>query len=1045
MKGDRVGTGNRVAGHSLWVGLVLAMIGAGASAPALGAPLLSPSPAPSREVRADGPEVVRRRFVTLNAQQTVREPVLELNLFPDRVILADRQRTETILGSGRIWIGRPRGGEGTVTLAAVGDVLVGEIRFGDELFEIRYAGEGIHTVYRIDARSYAQWDLPDDAVSIPPEDGPATLEKPIGAGGSTDAGIASDPCNLIDILVLYTPAAEASAGGTPAMEALIYLAVAETNNSFRVSGVTPRLNLVHLARVTYTETGNLRTDRDRLKSPSDGYMDIAHTLRDRYCADVTSLIVDVGNGCGVGFVQDPAPQASFETSAFNVVVDSCATGNFSFGHELGHIMGARHDWYVDDTTTPFSYSHGFVNVTQRWRTVMAYNNRCKDAGSSCTRLGRWSNAGLTVGGNATGVAAGTSTSCAAGNTNNPDCDAENYLALNNTACTVANFRDRGTCSDRNDVWMKDTWTDTGAEPDPLTASESMWKSRAIWVRNNIDANHVFQHQHQNPVAGKTNFVYVKIANDFSTSASGSLKLYYAAAATGLSWPTDWTLFSSQTVNIPVGRTLIAEASWVPPAQGHYCLLARWDAPTSPSDPMTFTEGANVELNTRNNNNIVWRNVNVKKIDSGASSDTAPVTVRNVGEGAGTVDLIVRLGDTPRNFLRSGGEVILDLGTLYDLWQQGGAQGSGILDLGPPRVQILDTPTGIAEILNLSMGQREEADVFFSLTAPLVYRTSIIGPDGDQVNDDRYCSTPGFSIPDNDPAGVTDEMFISSCVPIDDLDLSLKSGHTYVGDLRYTLTHVGGPMVVPLDRPGMPQSAFGCAGDDIDVLLDDDALSAAEEACGAAAPSISGVLLPGDPPDERLFEAFRGEDLCGTWELNVTDNAAGDTGTLDEWCLVAGPEPVAQRPVTDYMLDLVQRDAGTGDEVGGVGYDIVVSPEGPVGAVPDGGGRPGVPLTVGKTGDGRLLLTWGASCIGAGAMDTDYIIYEGSLASIGDHSPERCTTEGLQQATVSPSSGNTYYLVVPRDTTAEGSHGLDSAGAERVPGAQTCLPQVPGGC
>ena len=79
------------------------------------------------------------------------------------------------------------------------------------------------------------------------------------------------------------------------------------------------------------------------------------------------------------------------------------------------------------------------------------------------------------------------------------------------------------------------------------------------------------------------------------------------------------------------------------------------------------------------------------------------------------------------------------------------------------------------------------------------------------------------------------------------------------------------------------------------------------------------------------------------------------------------------------------------------------------------------------------------------MDTDYEIYEGSLTAIGGHTPERCSTEGLVRATVTPSAGNTYYLVVPRDSTAEGSHGLGGSRAERAPGPTTCLPQVPGGC
>ena len=41
-----------------------------------------------------------------------------------------------------------------------------------------------------------------------------------------------------------------------------------------------------------------------------------------------------------------------------------------------------------------------------------------------------------------GVPGGTSTSCPAGNTDSFTCDADDRRALNNTALTVANFRQR---------------------------------------------------------------------------------------------------------------------------------------------------------------------------------------------------------------------------------------------------------------------------------------------------------------------------------------------------------------------------------------------------------------------------------------------------------------------------------------------------------------------------------------------------------------------------------------------------------------------------
>ena len=41
----------------------------------------------------------------------------------------------------------------------------------------------------------------------------------------------------------------------------------------------------------------------------------------------------------------------------------------------------------------------------------------------------------------------------------------------------------------------------------------------------------------------------------------------------------------------------------------------------------------------------------------------------------------------------------------------------------------------------------------------------------------------------------------------------------------------------------------------------------------------------DQPNNPINAVFAGQSLAGTWTLNVSDNAQGDTGTLDQWCLV----------------------------------------------------------------------------------------------------------------------------------------------------------------
>ncbi len=106
-----------------------------------------------------------------------------------------------------------------------------------------------------------------------------------------------------------------------------------------------------------------------------------------------------------------------------------------------------------------------------------------------------------------------------------------------------------------------------------------------------------------------------------------------------------------------------------------------------------------------------------------------------------------------------------------------------------------------------------------------------------------------------------------------------------------------------------------------------------------------------------------------------------------------------------------------------------------GSVPDGGAG-SVPLTVQRAG-GNLILSWGASC----SPTDDYDVYEGTLsAPFNSHLPVACSTSGATTLTFTPSAGNRYYLVVPRNEVAEGSYGFSSAMLPRPPSAAACRPQ-----
>ncbi len=343
-------------------------------------------------------------------------PQLALNLFPDTSFTGVVTKLTNYDSDTHTWSGVLQNVTGGYFyLATSGGKLAGHVASSKGVYEITAAGDNLYRVAQLDESKMV--DEPNEGRDIPAGKAPVMA----------DAGTLTDSASRIDVMVVYTSAARIGAGGTAAMKAAIALAMTETNTAYFNAGITTRLRLVHTQEVSYTEPtgsglGVFSTDLSRLVNPIDGYMDNVHALRNQYGADMVSLIVENGGGyCGLAnAIMATAP------GAFDVVQRSgCMTGYYSFGHEFGHLQGARHDRYVDGTLTPFSYGHGYTHPVTgaAWRTVMAYNDKCASVGLNCTRLQYFSNPSKLYNSAAMG-----------------DAYSKNYSVLNATALTVANFR-----------------------------------------------------------------------------------------------------------------------------------------------------------------------------------------------------------------------------------------------------------------------------------------------------------------------------------------------------------------------------------------------------------------------------------------------------------------------------------------------------------------------------------------------------------------------------------------------------------------------------
>jgi hypothetical protein len=219
----------------------------------------------------------------------------------------------------------------------------------------------------------------DASMMQPAEMRPASLQMAPVEGAPKDA--------TITLIVAYTK--KAASHYTDIEKDLIDVAVAETNQSFRDSGAgNVRVKVVHAYQTDYVESGSHFEDVYRFRNKGDGYLDEIHGLRAKYGADVAVLVVDDPMGCGLSTrVAADAPDA------FTVVDHECAATMYSLAHEIGHLIGARHDRALDDTEQPYPYGHGFVNGKE-WRTIMSYKDSC----DSCPRRPIWSSPDVKVNG-----------------------------------------------------------------------------------------------------------------------------------------------------------------------------------------------------------------------------------------------------------------------------------------------------------------------------------------------------------------------------------------------------------------------------------------------------------------------------------------------------------------------------------------------------------------------------------------------------------------------------------------------------------------------
>ena len=253
--------------------------------------------------------------------------------------------------------------------------------------------------YRVERRADGRYDVEQQmpqafTEGLPPRPVPGRSSNDTARADVGTKDAPADSGRLIDMLIVWSPAAEASAGGSANMRSQAQAAVDSLNAAFLNSGIGSRIRLVHSTRIEYVERTNCNSGAltidcalDDVTFDNDGYIDSVHALRNVHGADLVGFII--GNSppwCGLAWIPTSigAENAPY---GFSVSTQGCAVSGRGFAHEAAHNLGANHDPAHHSGDGPKPYNVGHVDPQGAWRTIMSYGAAC----SNCAQVDYFSN------------------------------------------------------------------------------------------------------------------------------------------------------------------------------------------------------------------------------------------------------------------------------------------------------------------------------------------------------------------------------------------------------------------------------------------------------------------------------------------------------------------------------------------------------------------------------------------------------------------------------------------------------------------------------
>merc|ERR1712179_332401 len=324
----------------------------------------------------------------VDAQSCVRTDVnLDMIENDDTIELPDGTAFVVVRRDEKMAVFKTEGGEAIFTWK--GNLIVGSVHLNGHSWQLQGCGNNCYLWIKyinnwpdeetLESRS-ASGDLAPGAASN------AALTELFDQGKSDSVTVVN-----YSIMIWYTPQFRATFPSEEEMNLFIDQIFDETNQGY-INSEIPVRAVEHDVK----QHPNLTdiSDSSAMLSAFADSMSLSDLLN---CADSTALLIEEFSSCGIAYLD-----RAFSCGAISVTKKSCATGYYSFGHEIGHNFGAQHNPEEYTSTSGDGYGHLIQptdeNKFSGYRTILAYF-----ADGHSTRVNHYSNPNVLYNNNPTGV------------------------------------------------------------------------------------------------------------------------------------------------------------------------------------------------------------------------------------------------------------------------------------------------------------------------------------------------------------------------------------------------------------------------------------------------------------------------------------------------------------------------------------------------------------------------------------------------------------------------------------------------------------------